>query len=81
MSRSRLDAMAVKGAVESFFGVKKNSYSSCDTRAHKRQEGTCIAKGRELWTSNISACKAPTENLGDMFYKDSSDERFQDAVC
>ena len=35
MSRSRLDAMAVKGAVESFVGVKKNSYSSCDTRGKK----------------------------------------------
>ena len=69
MSRSRLDAMAVRGAIKSFFGVKKNSYRASDTRAHKRQEGTCIAKEHKLRTSDISACKAPTENLWDMFIK------------
>lgn len=40
MSRSRWDAIAVRGAINSLFGVKKNSNSASDTRAHKRHEGT-----------------------------------------
>ena len=40
MSRSRWDAIAERGAIKSLFGVKKNSNSASDTRAHRRHEGT-----------------------------------------
>ena len=52
MSRSRWDAIAVRGAIKSLFGVKKNSNSASDTRAHKRHEGTythqCTSKTKPI---------------------------------